>query len=201
MEIVMACRAVHLTERFTLFGLFVSAALIATMAAASAQVPTTAQQHALRANCVSDYRANCATVPIGGMAALVCLEQHVDKLSSACKTAVLAAEGHAPDESAAKAPPKPSASPAAPKKSASAAPSPDTHAPAAPEMHAEPPQRVLPFFMEVRLAARACATDFHLLCPGVPLGQGNAIFCLKVHAQKLDPICRRVLVEAGERLE
>jgi pyruvate/2-oxoglutarate dehydrogenase complex dihydrolipoamide acyltransferase (E2) component len=198
MEIVMACRAVHVTERFALIASFVSGALIATIAAASAQVPTTAQQHALRANCVSDYRANCATVPTGGMAALVCLEQHVDKLSPACKGAVLAAEGHAPDESAAKAPAKPAASSAAPTKSASATPPPATPAP---EMHAAPPPKVLPFFMEVRLAARACATDFRLLCPGVPLGQGNAIFCLKVHAQKLDPVCRKALVEAGERLE
>jgi hypothetical protein len=59
----------------------------------------------------------------------------------------------------------------------------------------------MPFFMEIRLAARACAVDFRLLCPDVPLGRGNAIFCLKVHANRLDPVCRAALVEAGERLE
>lgn len=58
---------------------------------------------------------------------------------------------------------------------------------------------ILPFFQELRITARACAADFRLLCPNVPLGHGNAIFCLKVHGPKLAPACRAALKEAGQR--
>jgi hypothetical protein len=58
---------------------------------------------------------------------------------------------------------------------------------------------ILPLFQELRITARACAADFRLLCPNVPLGHGNAIFCLKVHGPKLAPSCRAALKEAGER--
>jgi hypothetical protein len=69
------------------------AAAMAPLATASAQGPTAEQRDALRAHCVSDYRANCASVPTGGMAALVCLEQHIDRLSPSCQAAVPAAQG------------------------------------------------------------------------------------------------------------
>jgi hypothetical protein len=190
----------RLAIRYALIVVLSFAAATATFAPASAQVPTPSQRQALRSNCVSDYRANCATVPTGGMAALVCLEQHVDKLSPACKSAVLAAEGQpAPAAAAPAAAEKPAPSNKEAKK---AIKPPSTPAPAAADTTAEPPPRhVLPFFLEVRIAARACATDFRLLCPGVPLGHGNAIFCLKVHAHRLDPACRNALIAAGERLE
>ncbi|MEM8552333.1 MAG: hypothetical protein AAGF45_08115, partial [Pseudomonadota bacterium] len=63
---------------------------------ASAQTPTEAQREAIRSNCVADYRANCSAIPPGGMASLVCLEQHEAQLSSACRTAVEAVKAPAP---------------------------------------------------------------------------------------------------------
>lgn len=170
-------------------------AVTMTSVLASAQIPTQAQQQALRANCVADYRANCATVPTGGMAALVCLEEHVDKLSTACKAAVLAVEGHP-----AAATPAAAASPAAPSPQPSAPASPAPSTSAAQAAPAAPVRAPLPFFQEIRIAARACARDFRLLCPGVPMGHGNIIFCLRVHANRLDTACRNALMAAGEQL-
>ena len=69
------------------FGLSLSA-----IVPALAEAPTPAQQQAIRSNCVSDYRKDCSGVPTGGMDALICLEQHSDSLSPACKSAVEAVE-------------------------------------------------------------------------------------------------------------
>jgi hypothetical protein len=186
---------------FTLIVSLSVASLMMTAASATAQIPTPAQRQALRANCVADYRANCATVPTGGMAALVCLEEHVDKLSPPCKAAVLAAEGHPASATPVAAAPSPSASPQSSKPTQSAGSSPPASAGQAPAPQGAAPMRPpLPFFQEIRIAARACARDFRLLCPGIPLGHGNAIFCLRVHANRLDAACRNALMAAGEQL-
>ena len=174
--------------------------LIVSSGIVSAQIPTEAQKQALRANCVKDFRHNCSGVPTGGMAALVCLEEHVDKLSSGCKTAVRAVQGAPASTSdqakAAATETKPTTAEAKPEPKTTAAP--ETPAKAAAPAPAREP---LPFFQEVRIAARSCAADFRKLCPNVPLGHGNAIFCLKVHAPKLDPACRKALTAAGEALD
>src|SRR5947208_2954702 len=60
---------------------------------AHAQTPTSAQRNALRQSCRSDYEANCSSVPPGGMASLQCLQQHMDALSPACRSAVGAVSG------------------------------------------------------------------------------------------------------------
>ena len=60
---------------------------------ALAQLPTHAQQQALKANCVADFRTYCSGVPTHSMEALVCIEQNVDSLSPGCKAAVEALDG------------------------------------------------------------------------------------------------------------
>ncbi len=187
--------------RIAIIGAVALATLSASQLAVMAQEkPTAAQKHALRSACPADFRANCAGVPTGGMAALVCLEQHVDKLSPACQSAVKAVSGGSEE---AKAPAKPasggttstaSKKPAA-KSSGGSKPAP---APAAAPMPARP---VMPFFRELRITARSCARDFRILCPDVPVGHGNALFCLKVHGDRLSPRCRAALTAAGERLQ
>jgi len=145
---------------------------------ALAQAPSEARMQAIRSNCVSDYRANCSSVPTGGMAALVCLQRHENKLSNACWSAVEAVGG---------------GSRATSRNSGSTI----TILPDGGAFRDAP---VLSFGEELRLAADTCFRDFHLFCPDVPVGHGNALFCLKVHGPKLEPACRRALVAAGESL-
>ncbi|MGC1575328.1 MAG: hypothetical protein WA813_04260, partial [Beijerinckiaceae bacterium] len=73
----------------------ITLALLGLSAPAGAQQPSQAQISAIRSSCAADYRAHCAGVPTGGMPALNCLRQNVDKLSAACQTAVNAAGGGA----------------------------------------------------------------------------------------------------------
>jgi hypothetical protein len=188
---------------FAMVSLAVTAAIYTP---ALAQTPTAAQQQAIRSSCVADYRANCSSVPSGGMQALVCLEQHESKLSAACKSAVEAVDA-APDASVAsttpKTPPTPTAKPtneaASTAKTEGAAPKSESvtmgKEPATTSTHPGP---ALSFRQEMRIAAGACARDFRLFCPNLPVGHGNVLFCLKVHGPKLEPNCRAALVEAGE---
>lgn len=191
--------------RIAIFGAVALATLSATHLTVTAQErPTAAQKQALRAACPADFRANCAGVPTGGMAALVCLEQHVDKLSPACQSAVKAVSG-GPAE--AKAPAKAASGgtkPAASKQTAAKSAGGSKPAPASgPAPGAVPilDRPVMPFFRELRITARSCARDFRVLCPDVPVGHGNALFCLKVHGDRLSERCRAALLAAGERLE
>ncbi|MEM6462823.1 MAG: hypothetical protein AAF724_12995 [Pseudomonadota bacterium] len=186
--------------------------LLATVPTAFSQVPTEAQKQALRSNCVSDFRANCAGVPTGGMDALVCLEQHEDKLSSACKSAVEAV-GHGSSPTGSSAAATQSAPASASESGASAAAegaasaasesarSADqqeiTSAPAS-EAAAAATRRPMSLRQEIRIAARSCEHDYRVLCPNLPVGQGNILFCLKVHANRLSTPCRNALLEAGE---
>lgn len=183
---------------FMLVPAFLSALVVAP---ALAQAPTEAQQKALRANCPADFREYCSGVPTGGMDALVCLEKNVDKLSSGCKSAVEAVDAPASAASSSAAPTD-TAETEATSSTASASPPtataptppqsipPTTTAPAAPE-----PQLTLR--QEMALAAGACAVDFRLLCPNLPVGHGNILFCLRVHAPRLAPACNDALVKAG----
>ncbi|MEP3280270.1 MAG: hypothetical protein ABJN26_08695 [Stappiaceae bacterium] len=192
---------------FTISALFTFAA---GSFAAFSQAPTHAQQQAIRSNCVADYRANCSSVPTGGMDALICLEQHEAKLSPACKSAVEAVDRGSKDA----APATKAAAPADAAKPATATPTPSTETTATaptekpattakqppeakPAHHGNAPQPALSLRQEIRIAAGSCARDYRLLCPGLPIGQGHVLFCLKVHAQRLDRICKTALEEAG----
>ena len=113
------------------------AILIVAASPAFSQAPTDAQRSAIRAECRSDYQANCASVPPGGMASLQCLQKNMSSLSPGCQAAVRAVE--APAEP--KAETKPESPPAAaPKESAAPAkPAAETAAPK--ETAKEPPRK------------------------------------------------------------
>ena len=116
---------------------FAGVALIALSAMAQAQSVTPAQQDAIRANCRSDFMANCSSVPRGGREAFMCLEQNKAKLSSGCKSAVDAvAAAAAPQPAAppveAKPQPAPTPAPTAVAPTVTEKPAPVATAPAAP---------------------------------------------------------------------
>lgn len=198
--------------RLMLFGLSALCACLTGIVTAFAQVPTHAQQQAIRSNCVADYRANCSSVPTGGMDALICLEQHEAKLSPACKSAVEAVD-HGSSATSAPAPAKAkpettakptteAAAPSAGTKPAAPAEKPATasaeaQVAAKPAHHGASPAPELSLRQELRIAAGACARDYRLMCPNLPVGHGNVLFCLKVHEARLDPICRTALEDAG----
>lgn len=191
----------------------VTAALFALLVVAGpslAQTPTPAQQQAIRSNCVADYRANCSGVPTGGMDALICLEQHESKLSPGCKSAVEALDHGSGGTTASHSAATTAASESAPAaksteaetakatQGASAAES-ETAKAASPSIKTTPAGRPpMSLRHEMRIAARSCARDFRVLCPNLPVGQGNVLFCLKIHADRLSTPCRNALLEAGE---
>lgn len=171
-------------------------ALATVSISASAQTPTEAQQKALRANCPSDFRAHCSGVPTGGMDALVCLEKNVDSLSPACKSAVEAVDPSAAS-AAASVPPAAAKPDTAPTPSTKAAPAQPKTESAAPSTAASAHEPQLTFRQEMAIAAGACAVDFRLFCPNLPVGHGNILFCLRVHGPRLAPACHEALVKAG----
>jgi hypothetical protein len=106
--------------------------------------PTAEQQAAIKANCRSDFMANCMGVPRGGKEAFQCLEKNLASLSAGCQQAIKAITAAAkppapaaPPPAAAPAPaPAPAAAPAPatppPPASATAPSAPPPAAPAAP---------------------------------------------------------------------
>ena len=190
----------------------VTGTLLAAVTATLAQTPTPTQQQAIRSSCVSDYRANCSSVPTGGMDALICLEQHEAKLSPACKSAVEAVD-HGSGSSAAStssAATTSKSSTATAEESAAAKTATETTksesggaeaTASAPKAATAPAagRHTMSLRQEMRIAARSCARDFRVLCPNLPVGQGNVLFCLKVHANRLSTPCRNALLEAGEK--
>ncbi|WP_419912202.1 hypothetical protein [Hoeflea sp.] len=176
---------------------------------AFAQVPTHAQQQAIRSSCVADYKANCSSVPTGGMDALVCLEQHEAKLSPACKSAVEAVDhssaSSAPAATTAAASAASEAKPAESSSEGTTAEAPKaeaaTSAATTTSQASSAGRPAMSLRQEMRLAARSCARDYRVLCPNLPVGQGNILFCLKVHEQHLSRGCRTALEEAGEILQ
>ena len=166
--------------------------------AAFAQSPTPAQQQAIKSNCVADYRTNCSGVPTGGMDALICLEQHEAKLSPACKSAVEAVDhgsGSNTSTTAASAPATGSEGGEASGEMKAEASAPTAGGAGTAPASGKP---VMSLRQEMRLAARACARDYRALCPNLPAGQGNVLFCLKVHEEHLSARCRKAMIEAGE---
>jgi hypothetical protein len=176
----------------------ITLALLGLWAPADAQQPSQAQISAIRSSCAADYRAHCAGVPTGGMPALNCLRQNVDKLSAACQTAVNAAGGGAAPSAAGggaapAAPAAPSAAPStSPAETAPATPA----APAAPAAHAFRPMSPR---QEMAVLRGACGPDYRALCAGVPPGGGRVIGCLRENAASLSPRCQAVLMAARRR--
>jgi hypothetical protein len=173
----------------------ITLALLGLWAPADAQQPSQSQISAIRSSCAADYRAHCAGVPTGGMPALNCLRQNVDKLSAACQTAVNAAGGGAAPSAAGggAAPAAPTAPSAAPSTSpAETAPA----TPAAPAAHAFRPMSPR---QEMAVLRGACGPDYRALCAGVPPGGGRVIGCLRENAASLSPRCQAVLMAARRR--
>ena len=81
-------RGAMITMRIVLAHALAGVMSIALSAIAQAQPVTKAQQDAIRAQCRSDFIANCSAVPRGGREAFLCLEQNKAKLSGGCKSAV-----------------------------------------------------------------------------------------------------------------
>lgn len=157
------------------------------MAGLASAAPTSAQQSALKSSCQSDYRANCASVPPGGSAALQCLQQNLAKLSPACQQAVTAASGGAAPAPTAANPPPAAATPGItpPKAAAPVAKAP----PPPPPMQMSPRQ-------EAMLVRQYCRADFARYCGTVRLGAGNGAACLRANASRLSPGCRQALAAA-----
>lgn len=75
-----------IARRAALAAVFV---LAVGVASGEAQQPTAAQTSAVRANCRSDFMANCSGVQPGGRDALECLKRNLGKLSDRCQATVI----------------------------------------------------------------------------------------------------------------
>jgi hypothetical protein len=127
---------------------------VAAFAGTACAQPTAAQQSALKANCRSDFMANCSSVRPGGKEALQCLQANVGKLSPACQSAVRATM---PPE-----PVKAAAPPAAPAASATApAASAPVSAPAATVTAVPSPPPAPPVKKPMKQPAAASAAPAH----------------------------------------
>lgn len=89
---------------------FVSILMLGGATAAVAE-PTADQQAAIKANCRSDFMANCMGVPRGGKEARQCLQNNLASLSAGCQQAIKAIAAAA--KPAAPAAAKPAAPPVA----------------------------------------------------------------------------------------
>jgi len=50
---------------------------------------------------------------------------------------------------------------------------------------------------EAIMIRRFCATDFKVLCKGVPMGQGRAVKCLADNRPALSPGCAQAMASTG----
>jgi hypothetical protein len=162
-----------------------AAALCALAAPVAAQQPTQAQRNAIRQSCAADYRANCSSVPTGGMASLQCLQQHMSSLSPACQSAVDAVSGGATGGAAGGA--------GSPAIGAPGGAMGDGAMPGAPATGGRPPGA--PPREEIALIRAECRRDFRTYCPDAPLGGGKAAACLERNETRLSPGCRGALAE------
>lgn len=212
------------TQNFS--ALAAALALILICPAGHAQQPTAAQTGAIRANCRSDFMANCSGVQPGGKDALQCLQRNLGKLSGGCQAAVRAISPPAA------APPAAAAAPSPPPAPASAAPMvPAAMAPAAPTMSkpavakpapaaktvartpaavapvaplpvaaapAVPPLVLRPMLPERRIMIMGiCRRDAERLCSGLPPIGPAVLDCLAVKAGSLSPTCYEALARVS----
>lgn len=201
-----------------------SLVLMLAMGSAQAQQPTSAQTSAIRANCRSDFMANCSGVQPGGKDALECLKRNLAKLSGGCQAAVSAISpppAAAPPAAVAApvAPPAPAAAPVAsapatptmskppaPKPAPApraavrtpppaAAPPPVAAVPAAP---AVPPLVLRPMLPQRRIVIMGiCRGDAERLCSGLPPIGPAVLDCLAVKAGSLSPSCYEALARVS----
>jgi hypothetical protein len=143
-------------------------------AAAPARRPTQQQIGVIRAACRSDFISHCSGVAPGGPEALQCLERSKAEVSSRCRTALAAvapgaAQGAAPTQPPAGAPPSPPT-----------------------ESFTIRPLRPREEFAILRL----CIEEARGLCGGIPPGGGRIISCLARNTSQLSPRCRAAMDEA-----
>ncbi|NKL81279.1 hypothetical protein [Rhizobium leguminosarum] len=145
---------------------------------ASAQAPTEEQRNAIRAECRSDFMAQCSGVTPGGIEALTCLQQHSATLSAGCRKAVSAISK--PKSTSAEP------APAAPATTGATSPAPATGAPAHQPTQAQ------------RSAVKsACQRDFMAQCSGVTPGGTEALTCLQQHNATLSVPCQQAVAALG----
>ncbi|MFO0993578.1 MAG: cysteine rich repeat-containing protein [Hyphomicrobiales bacterium] len=188
--------------------LFMSAGLLISLAGGASASPTAAQQQAIRSACPNDFRSYCSGVSPGGAAALQCLEKNVAKLSSACQSAVKAvmpapssSSTSSSNNAATSTDSSGTANSSATTDSSDDATS-DSDAAATQQTQpqtqkkttsqpatAEPTVR-LTLRQEIFLVREACGPEFRAYCSGIQLGGGNAVNCLRAHANKLTGACK-----------
>jgi Cysteine rich repeat len=194
---------INMLTRAPALGASMMAILIAAASPAFSQAPTDAQRSAIRSQCRSDYQANCASVPPGGMASLQCLQKNMSNLSPGCQAAVRAVEVPA-EPKAESAPPA-----AAPKESAAPAkPAAETAAPkeTAKETSKEAPKEISkpaastatrkPSSSQIAAVRSACRSDYQQVCAGVPTGGAAALQCLEKNKADLSASCQRAVSAA-----
>jgi outer membrane biosynthesis protein TonB len=191
-------------------------------APARAQI-TEAQKSAMKANCRSDFIANCMSTKPGTKEAVQCLQSILERLAPGCQAAVKATMP--PPAAAAPVPPPPAppkaevAPPRPPPPAAVAAPQPPKAAktkaekaktpapkpvltPPPPVAAAPPPPpdpaviaaKAEKVLLQNRLVVfRACNQDQAAVCPTVKPGGGRMIACLALHPEALSRHCRQTV--------
>ncbi|WP_082933913.1 hypothetical protein [Rhizobium sp. WYCCWR10014] len=163
---------------FAISGLPVLCAVALFAGVASAQAPTDEQRNAIRAECRSDFIAQCSGVTPGGIEALTCLQQHSATLSAGCRKAVSAISK--PKSTSAEP------APAAPVTTGAISPAPATATPAHQPTQAQ------------RSAVKsACQRDFMAQCSGVTPGGTEALSCLQQHNASLSAPCQQAVAALG----
>ncbi|TBY67163.1 hypothetical protein E0H51_33555 [Rhizobium leguminosarum bv. viciae] len=146
---------------------------------ASAQAPTEEQRNAIRAECRSDFIAQCSGVTPGGIEALTCLQQHSATLSAGCRKAV----------SAISKPKSTSAEPAPAAPATTGGTSPAAPATGTPAHQPTQAQR--------SAVKSACQRDFMAQCSGVTPGGTEALSCLQQHNAALSAPCQQAVAALG----
>jgi hypothetical protein len=159
---------------FAISGLPTFCAVVPLAGAASAQAPTEEQRNAIKAECRSDFIAQCSGVTPGGIEALTCLQQHNATLSAGCRKAVSAVSK--PKSTSAEP------APAAPATTGATTPAPATAAPTQAQRNA---------------VKSACQRDFMAQCSGVTPGGTEALSCLQQHSAALSAPCQQAVAALG----
>jgi len=163
---------------FAIPGLPALCAAMLLAGVASGQAPTEEQRNAIRAECRSDFIAQCSGVTPGGIEALTCLQQHNATLSAGCRKAVSAVSK--PKSTSAEP------APAAPATTGATTPAPATGTPAHQPTQAQ------------RSAVKsACQRDFMAQCSGVTPGGTEALSCLQQHNAALSTPCQQAVAALG----
>ncbi|NEJ87443.1 hypothetical protein GR223_16045 [Rhizobium leguminosarum] len=159
---------------FAISGLPAFCAVVLSAGVAFAQAPTEEQRNAIKAECRSDFIAQCSGVTPGGIEALTCLQQHNATLSAGCRKAVSAVSK--PKSTSAEL------APAAPATTLATTPAPATAAPTQAQRNA---------------VKSACQRDFMAQCSGVTPGGTEALSCLQQHNAALSVPCQQAVAALG----